>query len=56
MMRAVFSALLTCWAAAALAQEAAPPVASAASPGKILAVGLRVDGDGRPEYHIERNQ
>jgi len=45
---------LALWATAV--GQAATPIASVASPGKVLVVSLRVDGDGRPEYRIERNQ
>jgi len=48
--------IMVLWSAGAIAQQAPLPVASVASPGKVLAVSLRVDRDGRPEYRIERNQ
>ena len=56
MMRTVSIIMtLASWAGGSLAQQAVSPVASVASPGKVLLVNLRVDRDGRPEYRIERN-
>ena len=56
MMRTVsIIVTLASWAGGSLAQQAVSPVASVASPGKVLLVNLRVDRDGRPEYRIERN-
>lgn len=41
--------------ALALVPAWAAPVASIASPGKVLAVAVELDGDGRPSYSITRN-
>ena len=49
-------ACLALLSAAGFAQQPATPTASVASPGKIIVVSLRTDGDGRAEYRIERDQ
>ena len=46
--------ILVLAAAPALAQPAAQPVASIASPGAVLAVELHLDNDGRPAYSVRR--
>jgi alpha-glucosidase len=41
--------------ALALVPAKAEPVAEIASPGKVLAVQVQIDGDGRPSYSVTRN-
>ena len=41
--------------AMALVPAKADPVAEIASPGKVLAVEVQIDGDGRPTYSVTRN-
>lgn len=41
--------------AALLVPAKADPVAQIASPGKVLAVTVEIDGDGRPSYSVTRN-
>ena len=51
MKRALFALAL----AFAMVPAKAAPAAEMASPGKVLAVQVEIDGDGRPLYTITRN-